>query len=93
MRPKEGTNGYYLKFFLDSEEGRRQLKAADHGRAVMNINTKELSSIKIPNIQPVKQSYMAQRYVQGLADYKRKLARANQEWEKIQADIERQLFL
>ena len=93
LRPKEGTNGYYLKFFLDSEEGRRQLKAADHGRAVMNINTKELSSIKIPNIQPVKQSYMAQRYVQGLADYKRKLARANQEWEKIQADIERQLFL
>ena len=59
----------------------------------MNINTKELSSIKIPNTQPVKQSYMAQRYVQGLADYKRKLARANQEWEKIQADIERQLFL
>ncbi|MGC4388774.1 restriction endonuclease subunit S, partial [Streptococcus suis] len=56
-------------------------------------NTKELSSIKIPNTQPVKQSYMAQRYVQGLADYKRKLARANQEWEKIQADIERQLFL
>ncbi|MCS4487675.1 restriction endonuclease subunit S [Streptococcus sciuri] len=92
LRPREHYNGYYLKFFLDSEDGRRQLKEADHGNAVMNINTKVLAGIKIPNIPPVKQSYMAQRYLQGLADYKRKLVRANQEWNKIQADIEHQLF-
>ncbi|MFS1664300.1 restriction endonuclease subunit S [Streptococcus sp. zg-JUN1979] len=92
LRPKVAIQSFYLKFFLDSKEGRKQLKAADHGRAVMNISTKELSSINIPIIPKIKQDFLAQRYLQGLADYKRKLARANQEWQRVQTEIERQLF-
>lgn len=57
----------------------------------MNISTKELLNIAIPSISLFRQDYLIQRYKQGLNDYKRKIARAEQEWERIQNDIRQQL--
>ncbi|HFU1182158.1 TPA: restriction endonuclease subunit S, partial [Streptococcus agalactiae] len=52
---------------------------------------KELLNIAIPSIPLFRQDYLIQRYKQGLNDYKRKIARAEQEWERIQNDIRQQL--
>ncbi|HFE9512792.1 TPA: restriction endonuclease subunit S, partial [Streptococcus agalactiae] len=67
------------------------LENANKGKAVMNISTKELLNIAIPSIPLFRQDYLIQRYKQGLNDYKRKIARAEQEWERIQNDIRQQL--
>ena len=58
---------------------------------MMNISTKELLNIAIPCIPLFREVYLIQRYKQGLNDYKRKIARAEQEWERIQNDIRQQL--
>lgn len=91
LRPTQHIRGYYLKLFFDSEEGQQALENANKGKAVMNISTKELLNIAIPSIPLFRQDYLIQRYKQGLNDYKRKIARAEQEWERIQNDIRQQL--
>lgn len=58
----------------------------------MNLNTKKIVSIQIPKLQPLKQAFLIQRYEQGLKDYKRKITRANQEWQHIRDDVEKNLF-
>ncbi|HFH7795933.1 TPA: restriction endonuclease subunit S [Streptococcus agalactiae] len=49
------------------------------------------ANITILSIPLFRQDYLIQRYKQGLNDYKRKIARAEQEWERIQNDIRQQL--
>ena len=49
-------------------------------------------SIEIPKIPLVKQTYLVQRYEQGLNDYKRKIVRAQQEWQRVRDDVEKNLF-
>lgn len=92
LRPNDTIRGYYIKLFLDSKEGRRQLDKADNGQSVINLSTDSLLDIEIPSIPLVKQDYMISRYLQGLGDFQRKISRAEQEWQRIQDDINRQLF-
>lgn len=68
------------------------LDEANTGKAVMNVSTQKLISIEIPKIPLVKQTYLVQRYEQGLNDYKRKIVRAQQEWQRVRDDVEKNLF-
>lgn len=88
----ERLTGFYLKSYLDSFEGQQALKSANIGKNSININTNLLKSIKIPLIPKVKQLYLEQTYLKGLRIYKQKLFRANQEWEKIQNEIRKNMF-
>lgn len=92
FRPGEELNGYYLKLFLESELGMAFLDRADHGKSVLNISTVELLEIPIPHIPLVKQDYLVQYAAKGLADYQRKIMRAQQEWEHIRDEVEKNLF-
>lgn len=92
LRPKERVYGQYIQLFLHSALGEALLETVNKGKSVMNLSTQGILSIEIPDIPTVKQAYLINRYQQGLNDYKRKMARAEQEWHKIQADIERNLF-
>ncbi|MDY5974680.1 restriction endonuclease subunit S [Streptococcus pluranimalium] len=92
VRPKEKVRGYYLKFFFESDVGYHYLEATNHGKAVINLSTKEIKEIPIPIIPLVKQDYAIGRYLKGLLDYKRKTMRAHQEWQHIQDDVRRSLF-
>ncbi|HEQ3639431.1 TPA: restriction endonuclease subunit S [Streptococcus pyogenes] len=91
LRPQKLLRGYYIKFFLDSPIGQALLDAADHGKDVINLSTKELLDIPIPVIPLVKQDYLINHYLRGLTDYHRKLNRAEQEWEYIQNEIQKGL--
>ncbi|MGT2961436.1 restriction endonuclease subunit S [Streptococcus caballi] len=92
LRPTQKVYGQYIKLFLDSAVGEALLESVNKGKSVMNLSTQGILGIEIPDIPTVKQAYLINRYQQGLSDYKRKIARAKQEWQKIQADIERNLF-
>lgn len=92
LRTKEQLRPHYLKLFLDSQLGKSLLDEADRGRGVMNISRKNLLNIYIPIIPLVKQDYLIQQYLQGLRDYQRKVARAEQEWRNRLDQIERNLL-
>ena len=92
LRPTQKVYGQYIKLFLDSAVGEALLESVNKGKSVMNLSTQGILGIEIPDIPTVKQAYLINCYQQGLSDYKRKIARAKQEWQKIQADIERNLF-
>jgi restriction endonuclease S subunit len=92
LRPTSDIQGYYIKLFLDSDFGHALLEDANAGKQVMNLSTEKIHSIEIPKISPLKQSYLIQRYLQGLNDYRRKISRAKQEWSRIQAEVEKGLY-
>ncbi|KGR73063.1 restriction endonuclease subunit S [Streptococcus phocae subsp. salmonis] len=91
LRPLKLLRGYYIKFFLDSPVGQELLEAADHGKDVINLSTKELLEIPIPLIPLVKQDYLINNYLRGLNDYHRKVKRAEQEWRFIKNEIQKSL--
>lgn len=64
LRPQKLLRGYYIKFFLDSPIGQALLDAADHGKDVINLSTKELLDIPIPVIPLVKQDYLINHYLE-----------------------------
>ncbi|EHJ56233.1 hypothetical protein HMPREF9318_00527 [Streptococcus urinalis FB127-CNA-2] len=92
LRPTDKIRGHYIKFFLETEVGKALLEEADHGKNVINLSTKELLEIPIPVIPLVKQDYLIGQYLRGLADYKRKLARAEMEWQHIQKEVRKSLI-
>ena len=92
LRPTGGVLGGYIKLFLESPLGQALLDEANTGKAVMNVSTQKLISIEIPKIPLVKQTYLVQRYEQGLNDYKRKIVSAQQEWQRVRDDVEKNLF-
>ncbi|WP_019793044.1 restriction endonuclease subunit S, partial [Streptococcus sobrinus] len=92
LRPIEELNGFYLKLFLESDLGQALIDTADKGKAVLNISTAQLLEIPVPQIPLVKQNYLVQYAYKGQADYERKLARAQQEWEHIKQEVAKNLF-
>ncbi|MGT2929631.1 restriction endonuclease subunit S [Streptococcus dentasini] len=92
LRPIGEISGFYLKLFLESDLGQELLATADHGKGILNISTAQLLEIPIPKLPPVKQNYLVQYANQGLADYQRKLARAQQEWEYVKQEVEKNLY-
>lgn len=92
LRPTGDISGGYIKLFLASDLGQALLDEADTGKNVMNLNTQKIISIEIPKIPSVRQAYLVQGYEQGLQNYKRKITRAKQEWQRICREVEKNLF-
>lgn len=92
LRLKHTIRPYYLKLFLDSDLGQALLAQADTGKAVINISKQNLLRISIPKLPLVKQDYAISQYLAGLKDYQRRLARAQQEWDKVQTQVKKALF-
>lgn len=92
LRPIADISGNYIKLFLESKLGQALLDETDTGKNVMNLNTQKIISIEVPRLPAVRQAYLIQRYEQGLKDYKRKITRAQQEWQHICDDVEKNLF-
>ncbi len=55
-------NPYYLKMYLDSEEGSKALSSISVGTAIMHISPSLLSSLKVPVINIAAQNNKANRY-------------------------------
>ncbi|MFC3931261.1 restriction endonuclease subunit S [Streptococcus dentapri] len=92
LRPTADISGFYLKLFLESELGQALLDTADNGKSVLNISTEQLLEIPVPHLPAIKQNYLIQYASKGLADYQRKITRAQQEWEHIKQDVEKNLY-
>lgn len=75
-------NSTYLKIFLDSPNGERTIKAIQKGATIVTINVKDLSEIKVPMIDIVKQEKMALEYNQKLEQinmYKKEIEKISNE--------------
>lgn len=92
LRPGDQVRGYYIKLFLETAEGQKLLDRANHGKTVLNISTRDLLSIEIPMIPIVKQDYQIATYLRAREEYDRKLSRAQQEWNRVQDQVNRNLF-
>lgn len=92
LRLKHTIRPHYLKLFLESELGQALLAQADTGKAVINISKQNLLRIPIPKLPLVKQDYAISQYLTGLKDYQRRVARAQQEWDKIRQQVDKALF-
>lgn len=71
-------NSTYFKIFLDSPIGEKTIKAIQKGATIVTINVKDLSEIKVPMIDIVKQEKMALEYNQKLEQinmYKKEIER------------------
>jgi len=65
VRIKSGYNPYFLKFYLDSAEGKGQIEAMQGGTTITSLNHSKLQELLVPNInlekQDIKQHLKMQR--------------------------------
>lgn len=92
LRPISDISGFYIKLFLASDLGQALLEETNTGKQVMNLNTQKIINIEIPKLPLVRQAYLIRRYEQGLRDYSRKILRAEQEWQRVRNEVEKNLF-
>ena len=55
-------NSTYFKIFLDSPIGEKTIKAIQKGATIVTINVKDLSEIKVPMVDILKQEDLAKEY-------------------------------
>lgn len=61
---KNRLNPYYLKMYLDSEEGAKALESISVGTSIIHLSPALLSSLKVPVISIVAQNNKANRYIE-----------------------------
>jgi len=92
IRLDKMLKGEYLKLFLDSSVGKKMLKTLQRGTAILNINYKDIEMLEVP-IPPLDlQEALIAEYQIGRDIYARTLKSAEEEWLKIQKNIERKLY-
>lgn len=73
----------YLKVFLDSPLGNKQISSAQQGTAVMNISYKDLNVLEIPIPSIEKQKAVAEEYNKELQEYKKTISAAEKRWKAV----------
>lgn len=64
-------NPYFVKAYLESEDGQNGLIMLSKGTTIKNISIKDLRRLKIPNVSLEKQNEFVQRYVMLTEDIER----------------------
>jgi len=73
----------YLKVFLDSPLGNKQISGAQQGIAVMNISYKDLNVLEIPIPSIEEQKTVADEYNKELQEYKETVSAAEKRWKTV----------
>lgn len=73
----------YLKVFLDSPLGNKQISGAQQGTAVMNISYKDLNVLEIPIPSIEEQKAVAEEYNTELQEYKETISAAEKRWKAV----------
>lgn len=75
-------NPYFLKFYLDSKEGKRIISNMQSGASIVSLNPNVLKTLKIPNIDIDKQKKLAHQIIENEQIYKERLQKAKEIYEK-----------
>lgn len=73
----------YLKVFLDSPLGNKQISGAQQGMTVMNISYKDLNVLEIPVPSIEEQKFVAEEYNKELKEYKETISAAEKRWKAV----------
>ncbi|GKU31485.1 restriction endonuclease subunit S [Clostridium folliculivorans] len=73
----------YLKVFLDSPLGNKQISGAQQGMTVMNISYKDLNVLEIPIPSIEEQRDVAEEYNKELQEYKETISAAEKRWKAV----------
>lgn len=82
IRPKDGVEGEYLHFFLESPAGQAMIKSFQRGSIVMNLNPLDIMGIEIPQLSTEKQKRIAAKYKEEQSVYRNAVAKAERRWEE-----------
>ena len=89
---KEMMNSTYMKIFLESNVGMELLNSIKRGSAILNINYKDIETIKVPVPPIAEQNNLIKEYENGKRIYTEKINIAKEEWNKIKRDVKSQLY-
>lgn len=92
IRTNKLLKGAYLKLFLESSVGMKMLKGLQRGTTIVNINYKDIELLEVPVPPMAKQEKIINDYNEGLSLYIKTISAAEEAWNKIQADIQKNLY-
>lgn len=92
IRTNKLLKGAYLKLFLESSVGMKMLKGLQRGSTIVNINYKDIELLEVPVPPMEKQEKIINDYNEGLSLYIKTIHAAEEAWNKIQADIQKDLY-
>jgi len=78
----------YLKIFLDSPLGIKQIKGLQQGTTLMNISYKDIMSVEIPMLTLEEQKVISQEYEKELSLYKNTINAANDRWQNVVKELQ-----
>ncbi len=78
----------YLKIFLDSPIGIKQIKALQQGTTLMNISYKDIMSVEIPMLLLEEQRVISEEYEKELSLYQNTINAANDRWQNVVKELQ-----
>jgi hypothetical protein len=78
----------YLKIFLDSPLGVKQIKGLQQGTTLMNISYKDIMSVEIPMIPLEEQKVISEEYEKELSLYQNTISAANDRWQNVVKELQ-----
>ena len=78
----------YLKIFLDSPLGVKQIKGLQQGTTLMNISYKDIMSVEIPMIPLEEQKVISEEYEKELSLYQNTISAANDRWQNVVRELQ-----
>lgn len=89
IRPnKNQVSPTYLKIFLDSPLGVKQIKGLQQGTTLMNISYKDIMSVEIPMIPLEEQKVISEEYEKELSLYQNTISVANDRWQNVVKELQ-----
>lgn len=89
IRPnKNQVSPTYLKIFLDSPLGVKQIKGLQQGTTLMNISYKDIMSVEIPMIPLEEQKVISEEYEKELSLYQNTISEANDRWQNVVRELQ-----
>ena len=78
----------YLKMFLDSPLGVKQIKGLQQGTTLMNISYKDIMSVEIPMLPLEEQKVISEEYEKELSLYQNTINAANDRWQNVIRELQ-----
>lgn len=83
IRPNPNKyNAYFLKFYLDSNDGNQAISRMQNGTSIISLNPNTLKTLKIPDIDYDEQNKLAERIIENEKIYKERVEKAKSIYEQ-----------
>jgi type I restriction enzyme M protein len=85
-------NAYFLKFYLDSNDGNQAISRMQNGTSIISLNPNALKTLKIPDINYAEQNKLSERIIENEKIYKERVEKAKSIYEQNLKNINEDLM-